>query len=199
MPIACNPWLEANQREGKVSIKQSQALSLSLSFFISPRHQMPFFHCFFDPALYFSALRLCLHLVPMCLPAAGQGWGPRTSPGGGSRGGKSLGQLVWSRDSSGPRSHPYSTLYFPGKHLLSSLAQQLASNLSPHSCLVMPIRVYASPAHQRWEKKRLRGDTGREMENGGIEREGQGQFPESHKAKPEPLGKTNKKDRTPSL
>lgn len=33
----------------------------------------------------------------------------------------------------------------------------------------------------------------REMENGRIEREGQGQFPESHKAKPEPLAKTNKK------
>lgn len=33
----------------------------------------------------------------------------------------------------------------------------------------------------------------REMENEGIEREGQGQLPESHKAKPEPLAKTNKK------
>lgn len=31
------------------------------------------------------------------------------------------------------------------------------------------------------------------MENEGIEREGQGQFPESHKAKPGPLAKTNKK------
>lgn len=43
------------------------------------------------------------------------------------------------------------------------------------------------------EKKEGREGTLGEMENEGIEREGQGQFPESHKAKPEPLAKTNKK------
>lgn len=33
----------------------------------------------------------------------------------------------------------------------------------------------------------------REMENRAVEREGQGYLPESHKAKPESLAKTNKK------
>lgn len=45
------------------------------------------------------------------------------------------------------------------------------------------------------EKKEGREETlgEREMENEGREREGQGQFPESHKAKPEPLAKTNRR------
>lgn len=37
MPIACNPCLEANQRKGKVSVKQSQAPSLLSSSPLSTR------------------------------------------------------------------------------------------------------------------------------------------------------------------
>lgn len=133
-----------------------------------------------------------------------EGWGPRPSPKGGGGGeeeeGKSPGQLVWSRTPQKTSSHPYSTLYVPGKHLLSSLAQKLASNLPPHSCLLTPITVYTAPLRSRdGEKKEGReGILGERWRMRGIEREGQGQIPESHKAKPEPLAKTNtkKKDRT---
>lgn len=84
--------------------------------------------------------------------------GPRPSPGGQKRREipRTTGLVT---DNSGPSSHPYSTLYFPGKHLLSSLAHKLASNLPPHSCLVMPIRVYTALCSGDGEERRQRRDT----------------------------------------
>lgn len=174
MPIACNPGLEANQRGGKVSVKQSQALSRRL-----PEAPDAFsFIILFDPT--FPSSRLCSPGSP-CVSQLRSGDGaqaqrreiPRTTA------------LV--TDTPKPAAIPILTLYFAGKHLLCSLAQKLASNLPPHSCLVTPIRV-----HTVQGGRRKKGEKGK-MENEGIEREGQGQIPESHKAKPEPLAKTNKK------
>lgn len=106
--------------------------------------------------------------------------GPIHKPWGGRGGGVGWGQQTREiprttglvTDNSGPGSHAYSTLYFPGKHLLSSLAQKLASNLPPQYSLVMPIRVYTALSSRDGEERKWKGDTGREMENEGIEREG---------------------------
>ncbi|TNN74384.1 hypothetical protein EYF80_015343 [Liparis tanakae] len=125
----------------------------------------------------------CLMLPPVCQSRhltenCGVEMGPRPSPGGQSRREipRTTGLVT---DNPKQAAIPILPLYFPGKHLLSSLAQKLASNLPPHSCLR--------------KKKVEKGHWEKEMEKEGKEREGQGQFPESHKAKQEPLAKTNKK------
>lgn len=82
MPIACNPWLEANQREGKVSVKQSQALSLLLSFFVSPRHQMPFFHSLFDPTFLFLSSVAQSAFGSYMSPSCRAGMGAQAQPWG---------------------------------------------------------------------------------------------------------------------
>lgn len=105
--------------------------------------------------------------------------GPIHKPWGGRGGGvggaadKGNPQDNWSGHGQLRTRQPcYSTLYFPGKHLLSSLAQKLASNLPPQYSLVMPIRVYTALSSRDGEERKWKGDTGREMENEGIEREG---------------------------
>lgn len=179
MPIAYNPWLEANQSEGKVSIKQSQALSLIPSCSFSSSHlstRCLSFIFAFNPALLFSVPHPLSAFRPLCLPAAGQGMGPE----GGDEGRiPSTTGLV--TDKQGPSSHSYSTRYFPGKHLLCSLAQKLASNIAhpnPNSCLVMPIKNLHKLWFKRWnrmkekKKKRLNRATERDvkekMAKGGI-------------------------------
>lgn len=156
MPIAYNPCLEANQREGKVSIKQSQAFSLLFFLFISSKHQMPFFILFFIQLSFSQFNRPCLHLVPMS-PRCRRAMGPQAQPWWvcwwGSWWEKSPRRLVWSRTTQDPAAISYSNLYFPGKHLLSSLAEKLASILPPNSCLVMPIRGY-TVLSSRGEKRR---------------------------------------------
>lgn len=62
MPIACNPWLEANQRKGKVSVKQSQALALSRSHSSSPLGTRCLSFIFFSIQPSFS--QLC---SPVCI------------------------------------------------------------------------------------------------------------------------------------
>lgn len=141
---------------------------------------MPFFHSFFFSSIQPSFSQLCSPVCiwgPICLPAAEQRWGPGPAPGGSKRREipRTTGLVT---DTPKPAAILYSTLYFPGKHLLSSLTPKLASNLPPHSCLVMPIRVYTAPALQRWRRKKVeKGHWEREMENEGREREGQGQSP----------------------
>lgn len=131
----------------------SHKLSLALFFFASPRHQMPFFHCFFDPTFLFSALKPRLHLVPVCLSQLRCRDGAQAQPRGAVEEGNP--QDNWSGHGHPETSnHPYSTLCVPGKHLLSSLAQMLASNLPPHSCLVMPIRVYTALCSRDGEERR---------------------------------------------
>lgn len=119
---------------------------------------MPFFHSLFDPAFFFSASVALSAFSSYMSPSCGAEMGPRPSPGGQKRREipRTTGLVT---DSSGPSSHPYSTLYFPGKHLLSSLAQKLASNLPPHSCLVMPITESTQPCALEMEKKEGREGT----------------------------------------
>lgn len=154
MPIACNPLLEANQREGKVSVKQSQALFLPRS----PFHHFPeapdaFLSLLFRSNLPFLSAEAWLHSVPICLSQLQSRDGAQAQPRGAAEKGNP--QDDWSG-----HGHPktcnqsYSTLFVPGKHLLSSLAQMLASNLPPHSCLVMPIRVYTTLCSRDGEKRR---------------------------------------------
>lgn len=72
MPSTGNPWLERNQREEKVAVKQSQAL----------HHQMPFIHTLL--------LSIFLFFLSACLSSCGRGKKTAVAE-------KSLGQLVWSR------------------------------------------------------------------------------------------------------
>lgn len=96
--------------------------------------------------------------------------------------------------------YPYSTLYVPSKHLLSSLAQMLASNLPPHSCLVMPIRVPSFFPISRVQGNVQRWDTlgMREIENEGIEK-GARAVPCEPQGKARVFGKDKQGDRTLSL
>lgn len=106
---------------------------------------------------------------PSC--GARTGSSPCPSPGGAEEEGNP--QDNWSGHGHPKTSdHPYSTLYVPGKHLLSSLAEMLASILPPCSCLVMPIRVPTSPVLWGWRRKKVREETlgMRELENGGVKK-----------------------------
>lgn len=80
-------------------------------------------------------------------------------------------------------------------HPWQTFALQLSSEASQQ---LTPTLLSGNANHSlhtlEMERKKVeRGHCERKMENEGIEREGQGQFPESHKAKPAPLAKTNKK------
>ena len=122
MPIACNPWLEANQRRGKVSVKQSQALSRCLSS--SPLGaRCLFFHYFIRSDLpFFSALQPCISL---CLPAAEWRWGP------GPEEGKSPGQLVWSRTPRKPAAIPILTPLLRWQTFALQLSSEASQQLTP--------------------------------------------------------------------
>jgi len=153
MPIAYNPWLEANQREGKVSVKQSQALSRSLSSPPLGTRCLSFIPFFFRSNLPFLSSVALSAFGSYMSPSCGVEMGPRPSPGGRSRREipRTTGLVT---DNPKQAAIPILPLYFPGKHLLSSLAQKLASNLPPHSCLVMPIRVYTALCSRYRERRR---------------------------------------------
>lgn len=153
MPIACNPWLEANQREGKVFVKQSQALSLSRSLSSSPlgTRCLSFIPFWIQPSFSQLCSPVCIWFLYVSQLRSRDG--AQAQPRGAAEEGNP--QDNWSgHGQPETSSHPYSTLYFPGKHLLSSLAQKLASNLPPHSCLVMPIRVYTALRSRDEEERR---------------------------------------------
>lgn len=153
MPIACNPWLEANQREGKVSVKQSQALSLSRSLSSSPlgTRCLSFIPFAIQPSLSQFCSPDCIWFLYVSQLRSRDG--AQAQPRGAAEKGNP--QDNWSgHGHPETSSHPYSTLYVPGKHLLTSLAQKLASNLPPHSCLVMPIRVYIALRSRDGEERR---------------------------------------------
>lgn len=150
MPII-PAWKQIKERE-RFPLN-SHKLSLALLFFASPRHQMPFFQCFLHPTFIFSAPKPCLHLVPVCLSQLRCRDGAQPQPRGAEEEGNP--QDNWSGHGHPKTSnHPYSTLYVPGKHLLCSLAEMLASILPPHSCLVMPIRVHTALCSGDGEERR---------------------------------------------
>lgn len=95
MPSTGNPWLERNQREEKVAVKQSQAL----------QHQMPFIHTLSLSILLFF---LCVHLSSCGEKRCGAGKNPwdESSSHGQQR----------------PIGRPYSPRHFPDKHLLWGLS-----------------------------------------------------------------------------
>lgn len=102
MPSTGNPWLERNQREEKVAIKQSQAL----------QHQMPFIHTLLLSILLFF---LCVHLSSCGEKRCGAGKNPWDESSGHGR-----------------QSHigrPYSPRHFPDKHLLWGLSAAPNSGL----------------------------------------------------------------------
>lgn len=95
MPSTGNPWLERNQREEKVAIKQSQAL----------QHQMPFIHTLLLSILLFF---LCVHLSSCGEKRCGAGKNPWDESSGHGR--------------QSPIGRPYSPHHFPDKHLLWGLS-----------------------------------------------------------------------------
>lgn len=95
MPSTGNPWLERNQREEKVAVKQSQAL----------QHQMPFIHTLLLSILLFF---LCVHLSSCREKHCGAGKNPWDESSGHGR--------------QSPIGRPYSPLHFPDKHLLWGLS-----------------------------------------------------------------------------
>ena len=145
------------------------SLKLSLSFSVFPVHQMPFIHPSLHPPFFLSSrsvVPVLVRWVPLCHPAA---WRRHGTHFPGLRGQQSERnpQDNWSgHGRPGPSGHPYSTLLFPGKHLLCSLARALASNVPPHSCLGMPITVYPT---QPWALEKHR--EGREGEKEGEEKQ----------------------------
>lgn len=95
MPSTGNPWLERNQREEKVAIKQSQAL----------QHQMPFIHTLLLSILLFF---LYVHLSSCGEKRCGAGKNPWDDESGHGR--------------QSPIGRPYSPHHFPDKHLLWGLS-----------------------------------------------------------------------------
>lgn len=108
---------------------------------------------FFLPTFPFSSLKPRLHLVPVCcsqLQRIGMGPGPGPEEQDRSEILETTGLVT---DIPQTCNHPHSTLYSPSKHLLSSLAQMLARNVPPHSCLVMPITVYTALRSREREER----------------------------------------------
>lgn len=114
MPSTGNPWLERNQREEKVAVKQSQAL----------HHQMPFIHTLL--------LSIFLFFLLACLSSCGRKKTAVTE--------KSLGQLVWSRTVKPDRPALFSPPLFwqtfalrlsSGRHLGFGNANQRKSERGP--------------------------------------------------------------------
>lgn len=158
MPNAYNPWREANQREGKVSIKQSQALSLILPCSFSSSYLST--RCLSFILLFIQSCFFLSPAAPVCI------WSPMSLScrvRDGASGGMALdeGRIPSTTglvtDKPGPSSNPYSTRYSPGKHLLCSLDQKLASNIAhptPNSCLVMPIKNLHKLWFKGWKRKK---------------------------------------------
>ena len=132
------------------------SLKLSLSFSVFPVHQMPFIHPCLHPPFFLSSgsvVPVLVRWVLLCHPAAWRRDGTRFPGLWGSRVSEIPRTTSLVTDGPDPAATPYSTLLFPGKHLLCSLGRELASNVPPHSCLGMPITVYTT---QPWALEKHR-------------------------------------------
>lgn len=156
---------------------------------------MLFFHFFFFLANLSFLLSKASSAFGSCvsLPAAEHRDGARARPWG-------AGQEWNPRDNWSGHGRPTNqqpSLFYP-LHPKQTFALQLSSDASQKRT---PTLLSGNANHSlhstallRKRRKRVgKGDTGNERDAEGIKRRGQGQIPESHKAKPESLVKTNKK------
>lgn len=157
MPIACNPSLEANQREGKVSVKQSQALPRSLSSSPLGTRCLSFIPFSIQPSFSQLCSPVCIWFLYVAqLRSRDGGPGPAL---GGSRGGKSPGQLVWSRTT---RNQQPSLFYplLPWQTFALQLSSEASQQLTPTLLSGNANQSLHSPALQRdREKKEGREET----------------------------------------